>query len=594
MSRSNDAMAHEVRRWKDRISTLENIPLNPDHKYKDQNDVYERMTVYVKGWIEGMFLKHTDENGELVFNSDREDTQEVKEWMEANNNNMTTLSTGWWDVALKGQENNDESLPHFYPNNLGEKTEKEVRQDVNDGVVQYFFPAYRALKESYDKRWWFEWIFNHKQYTAERDALKVMTNLITSMTGMTKAELKEEYRKNRTVVSPEAVAKANVAKFDRQQALEAEEIEKAMKDPNYGKIKIEPDSALALFNERNNDEKGFYNSICTDLVKVLQGNCILNEAALDKSVPEHIYAPLQEVAKELCTNYDQAKQDGTLDVKAKELIENAAKQMFEKAFKGLATTYAKGAVDTAMTGKPVFGMNSLKAHIIAAQKLTNIMLKGLTPVGFSGKKYEQFAKGYHVWEKSDEVLSFLKETLKDKYTDKQIALEFKGAKNEFGVLYYREKREVSQVYNIGYHPDISDVKKFEDEGKKLRNLQKLIMIGNKNHETIADNSSKSVLGENYKRWEEANELKKQSAKLDTKKMQSKLAKLEAQWANADKILTKVHVSYDPIATEEALEFKLAEAKERQKLKMAVNNDASKTVPPVVPNPAQIGQPKLKQ
>lgn len=600
MSRSNDVMVHEVRRWKDRISTLENIPLNPDHKYKDENDVYERLTAYVKGWVESMFLVHTNENGELVSNFGREDSKEVEEWLEANNNNVTRLHTGWWDAALTGLKKDDEPLPQFDASDLKKKTEKEARQDVKDAVVQYFFPAYRALKESFDKRWWFEWIFNHKRYIAERDALKVMTSLVTSMTGMTNAELKEEYRRNQEIVSPAAVAKANVAKFDRQQALAAEEIEKAMNDPNYGKeepreepkqvevvVHEDVENTLELFESRDNDVKGFYETICTDLIKVLEGNCILNESAMKDSVPEHIYAPLQNIARDMCTKYDQAKKDGTLDSKANELMENGAKRMFEKAFKGLAATYATGEVNTAMTGKLVFGMNSLKAHIIAAQKLTDVMLKGLTPVGFNAHKHEQFSKGYHIWEKTDEVRTFLKETLKDKYSDKQIDWELKAAKNEIGVLYHNAKREVSQVYEIGYRPEVSDLKLLESEGRKLRNLNRMITpAGKQKTRLISDPSIIAVIGENYKRWKAVDEWRNKNVKFDLKKA-------EAEWGKTDKQLTNIHTSYVPNDTESFVEGKLAEAKERQQLKMAVNGDQSKTVPPINPNAPQANPSIIK-
>jgi hypothetical protein len=228
-------------------------------------------------------------------------------------------------------------------------------------------------------------------------------------------------------------------------------------------------------------------------------------------------------------------------------------------------------------------MNSLKTHIVAAQKLTDIMLKGLTPVGFNAHKHEQFANGYHIWEKSDAVNAFLKETLKDKYTDKQIDWEFKAAKNEIGVLHHNAKREVSQVYEIGYRPELEDIKKLDDEGKKLRNLNKMITpAGKRATRVITDPSIIAVIGENYKRWKAVDEWRNKNVKFDLKVA-------EGEWKKADKQLTDIHKSYVPNDAESFAEEKLTELIERQKLKMAVNNNESKKVPPINPNPSQAKQ-----
>jgi len=86
-----------------------------------------------------------------------------------------------------------------------EQQKKRVYNNVRYEINNAFFPAYRALRDSFSKRWWFEWIFNHKQYVAERDALKVMTNLITSIGGYTKSELDQEYKANKTFISAEDI-----------------------------------------------------------------------------------------------------------------------------------------------------------------------------------------------------------------------------------------------------------------------------------------------------------------------------------------------------------------------------------------------------
>ena len=597
--RTTDTMVHEVRRWKDRLDTLESIPLNPDHQYKDANDVYERLTVYVKGWVEGMFLKYTNQNGELKDVFDREESKETAEWLETVGNCMTKLENNWWEVALKGKKEQDEPLPHIDLSAIEEKKQKETSKDAQDAVLDYFFPAYRALEEKFAKRWWFEWIFNHKQYTAERDALKVMTNLMSSMTGFSKEKFKEEYRRHKLVASEEKVSQANVAEYDLALAREQERLKKYAEDPNYKEEEIKqpgPDSVeevvyqdventLAVFEQRDADEKGFFREICEDMVKLVADNCFLNEAALLKSVPKHLYNTLSEEARKLCEAYDKAKADGTLEENAKELFENATKQMFEKAFKALGATYGVHTelLNTAVSGMPIFDMKSLKAHIVVAQQVTDIVLKGLTPVGMNAHKHEQFAKGNHLWEKTDEVRAFLKENLKDKYDDNKIEWALKSAKNEIGVLHHNAKREVSQVYEIGYQPEVADLKKLSQEGKKIKNLYKMVTpLGKKQERVVNDPKIIAVITANYNKWKAVDEWRNKYVAFD-------LDKAQAEWKKLDQQLANIHTEYVPNEVEKYMEETLAQQIERQNLKMALNKNANnaQVAPPVQQAPTQV-------
>ena len=60
-------------------------------------------------------------------------------------------------------------------------------------VYDVFMPAYRALKESFDKRSIFQWFTNHAQYTAERDAIKALEGTMMALTRTSKAGIKEAY-----------------------------------------------------------------------------------------------------------------------------------------------------------------------------------------------------------------------------------------------------------------------------------------------------------------------------------------------------------------------------------------------------------------
>ena len=76
-----------------------------------------------------------------------------------------SLKEDWWQQAVdlgRGKIPKERFLPEM------EKPSEETIKAVFDT----FMPAYRALTESFAKRSIFQWIFNHAQYIAERDAIR--------------------------------------------------------------------------------------------------------------------------------------------------------------------------------------------------------------------------------------------------------------------------------------------------------------------------------------------------------------------------------------------------------------------------------------
>jgi hypothetical protein len=83
---------------------------------------------------------------------------------------------------------------------------KNVTEKDKQIVLISLLPAYRVLKESFDNRRWYEWIFNHSQYTAERDNIKALSGLITSLTGMTKDDLDDAVEAHRSKVGTSGIS----------------------------------------------------------------------------------------------------------------------------------------------------------------------------------------------------------------------------------------------------------------------------------------------------------------------------------------------------------------------------------------------------
>ena len=80
MAKNRTEILQEIREWNEMLSNVQNIPLNPNHTYKDENDVYERLTQHVKQWVEGVFGYYTAANGEFRQIPDGQEPEDCKEW----------------------------------------------------------------------------------------------------------------------------------------------------------------------------------------------------------------------------------------------------------------------------------------------------------------------------------------------------------------------------------------------------------------------------------------------------------------------------------------------------------------------------------
>ena len=243
-----------LREWENRVDTMDIFSMKSTYNLSKETNKYNRFTGFLKEWvcdalsgsgyripkIEGMCNK-----GLLVVTF-------------AGNK----FPKDWWDIALKvgkGQkvENTLPSLSNLKENTFGEVDLKEKKENI----YATFMPAYRALKESFDRRWGFiSWVFNHNQYTAERDSLAALSGLMMSLTGDTQQDIDKvlaDYKKampetGRTQKErKEEVAQIrNEAKGRRtseengreEEPIKEEPIEAAVKDdPNRNPVAVELD-----------------------------------------------------------------------------------------------------------------------------------------------------------------------------------------------------------------------------------------------------------------------------------------------------------------------------------------------------------------
>lgn len=177
-------------------------------KKQHVGDTYKRFTQHIKEFTTMLFS-----NDKLSLVSFRQ-TGFV-------NLQRKELPKNWWDIATQvGEGKNVENNP---------LKGMATKQDVYDA----FLPAYRAIKENFDKRFkLFSWIFDHAKYTAERDSLKALSGLMQSVTGDSPAELENRYAEYKSRVQ----LKENADKVIKK---EVDEKRKAVKQLN-SKLKNMP------------------------------------------------------------------------------------------------------------------------------------------------------------------------------------------------------------------------------------------------------------------------------------------------------------------------------------------------------------------
>ena len=105
MSKSREQIIESIRTWRDYLSNAENIPTVPNHQYKNENDVYERLHTYVKYYVEDMFGVYRDEQGLMKRRSDNELTEEAADWRKETQEKLNPLMSTWFEVAMKGKNN---------------------------------------------------------------------------------------------------------------------------------------------------------------------------------------------------------------------------------------------------------------------------------------------------------------------------------------------------------------------------------------------------------------------------------------------------------------------------------------------------------
>ena len=436
MAKNSAQKAVDLKLWNITVSNMGSNINKAHYTYKNPNNSYYRFTDTVKGWMQSLFgMKQGVENN-LVWCDHSELSQEERELSGLMKVNMTQMPLKWWDIALSGK--NLDALPKF-----SDAASEEEINAIKEGVYDAVLPAYRAVKESFAKRSWIQWFTNHRQYTAERDTLKVLKNMILSMTGDSLEQLNEQYDAFKAQVPTDNVADAERLEGERKQATKNLEEqarqgkedalkEKALEDYERVQQEIKEDVIQEIGGKTSDEltmgdqytictnDAGFQKNVINAISEVINALPDKKLASVRKLMTKsHVYTPLVSEAEKLCNEYDLADNDGA----SKEELEKVVKSGVAKMFK------------VALNATKNLKITDANERIIVAQKLTDIMLNSATPVSFNQKAYGAYGKGFTVLRNDGVIRSEISD-------EAAIA----NAKETFGALYPENKvQEIEQI-----------------------------------------------------------------------------------------------------------------------------------------------------
>ena len=406
--------------WESRVANMNGFAIPERYELSGAKGKYARFTGFIEAWITEAF-QHADD----VISDDASLMQFGRLELD-----MSKIKDDWFkhaqNVAI-GKET-EANLP----------TTKENATDADKKIIyDTFLPAYRAIKERFEKRSFWQFIFNHAQYTAERDSLRAIEGVVTTLTGEGKAGLEAAYAQYKielpTSNTIEALAHESVrADVEKVEAARAEEVAKEIAHQNAieeekQKEKEEimaknasdltcEDQAKVLF-----DDDGFKKSTEDSLLSAVDKSKFMAKKTIIKPM---LYAPLTFEAMKFNQKYDNYVADESSKEELENMVAEQAKAMYKVAFTKLMA----------------FKLD-LKDRIVAAQKITDTILNSATPVAFNQKDFGKYGKNFAL--KDDEFIRGV-------ISENGVAVDdaaINEAKNELGA-FDKEKVQIREAMDV--------------------------------------------------------------------------------------------------------------------------------------------------
>lgn len=170
-----------LERWEIAVENMSAFEIPEDYNIKT-NDKYDRFTGYLKEWVFRTLTATSDGNTTYKLTQDIDDDINDLFFARFIFDVSEDKKNEWWKHAIdvgRGKKGIENKLT---------KINKPGNND-REAVFGMFMPAYRAIKEKFDRRSAFQWIFNHGQYVAERDSLRALKGIIGSLAGVNEQQI---------------------------------------------------------------------------------------------------------------------------------------------------------------------------------------------------------------------------------------------------------------------------------------------------------------------------------------------------------------------------------------------------------------------
>jgi hypothetical protein len=384
--------------WSQRVININGIEWPESFgKEADVINKYTRFTGYVKEWMHGV-LSSSEEKMEDIHPSERFEEVFLDKKM----------SNDWWGLAMKRSngKNIEEGLPgaEFY--------EEKKRSEIYDR----FMPAYKAIKESYDKRPWYEWIFNHAQYTAERDALKAIKGMILELTMDEPRAFESAYNEYTATVSlneeieQNEEVEQNYIENDKESRISiGNEVER---DLNKTVMKRPAKLFADQLGEKLNDKSQSHKTAIERGTDAILKDCVEHER--DGIMEAIRRGQFQQIAQDLNQKVD-LKTDNT---EKHRIMVEGTRELFKKVYKSVAA----------------HSWQEADNQMVIAQKITDLYLKVYSPAGFDKAEFGKYADNYTL-SYDDEIANFecLYELNPNIVDEDYFQENLENARNELGI-----------------------------------------------------------------------------------------------------------------------------------------------------------------
>jgi hypothetical protein len=167
--------------WQNAVANMETFEIPEGYEAANKKDKYERFTGFLKEWLINLIV--TPENYSETYDDDHPDKEAFVKTIYGKYNIHKSQKNAFWEELIKVGSGKKELVDDNLNYVTFLKPFKSPTTEELQPIYNMFMPTYHAIKEKFEKRWWIEWIFNHKQYVAERDSLKAMDGLFRELTG---------------------------------------------------------------------------------------------------------------------------------------------------------------------------------------------------------------------------------------------------------------------------------------------------------------------------------------------------------------------------------------------------------------------------